>query len=69
MKAAQYTLEITKSFSAQLYAVTVTYVPVLKQEYILNQSTEMRDNMEDAIIWFEKFNQKSKENNVQLKKN
>ena len=34
LKAAEYALEIAKSFSAQLYAVTVTYVP---ESYHLKQ--------------------------------
>ena len=70
LKAAQYALDIAKSFSAPLYAVTVTYVSEsyhLKQEDVLNQSREMRDSMEDAKTWLEKFNQESKEDNVQLK--
>jgi len=71
LKAAEYALEIAKSFGAQLYAVTVTYVPEsyhLKQEDVLSQSKEIHDNsMEDAKTWLEKFNQKSKEDNIQLK--
>jgi nucleotide-binding universal stress UspA family protein len=70
LKAAEYASEIARSFSAQLYAVTVTYVPEsyhLKQEDVLNQSREMRDSMEDAKTWLEKFNQESKEDNIQLK--
>ena len=71
LKAAEYVLEIAKSFGAQLYAVTVTYVPEsyhLKQEDVLSQSKEIQDNsMEDAKTWLEKFNQKSKEDNIQLK--
>ena len=71
LKAAEYALEIAKSFGAQLYAVTVTYVPEsyhLKQEDVLSQSKEIHDNsMEDAKTWLEKFNHKSKEDNIQLK--
>jgi nucleotide-binding universal stress UspA family protein len=70
LKAAEYALEIAKSFSAQLYAVTVTYVPEsyhLKQEDVLNQSTEMRDSIEDAKTWLEKFNHDSREDSIQLK--
>ena len=70
LKAAEYALEIAKSFGAQLYAITVTSVPEsyhLKQEDVLNKSIEMHDGMEDAKIWFEKFNQHSKEANIQLK--
>jgi nucleotide-binding universal stress UspA family protein len=70
LKAAEYALEIAKSFSAQLYAVTVTYVPEsyhLKQEDVLNQSIEMRGSIEDAKTWLEKFNQDSREDSIQLK--
>jgi len=71
LKAAEYALEIAKSFSAQLYAVTVTYVPEsyhLKQEDVLNQSRQTSDNsMEDAKTWLERFNRESKEDNIQLK--
>jgi nucleotide-binding universal stress UspA family protein len=70
VKAAEYALEIAKSFSAQLYAVTVTYVPEsyhLKQEDVLNQSIEMRGSIEDAKTWLEKFNQDSREDSIQLK--
>ncbi|MGC2429326.1 MAG: universal stress protein [Nitrososphaeraceae archaeon] len=70
LKAAEYALEIAKSFSAQLYAVTVTYVPEsyhLKQEDVLNQSTEIRGSIEDAKTWLEKFNQDSREDSIQLK--
>jgi nucleotide-binding universal stress UspA family protein len=51
LKAAEYALEIAKSFRSPLYAVTVTYVPEshhLKQEDVLNQSREMHDSMEGA---------------------
>ena len=70
LKATEYALEIAKSFSAQLYAVTVTYVPEsyhLKQEDVLNQSIEMRGSIEDAKTWLEKFNQDSREDSIQLK--
>ena len=70
LKAAEYALEVAKSFSAQLYAVTVTYVPEsyhLKQEDVLNQSTEIRGSIEDAKTWLEKFNQDSREDSIKLK--
>jgi nucleotide-binding universal stress UspA family protein len=69
-KAAECALEIAKSFGAELYAVTVTYVPEsyhLKQEDVLNQSRQIHDSMEDAKTWLEKFKQESKEDNIQLK--
>jgi nucleotide-binding universal stress UspA family protein len=70
LKAAEYALEMAKSFRSQLYAVTVTYVPEsyhLKQEDVLNQSIEMRGSIEDAKTWLEKFNQDSREDSIQLK--
>lgn len=69
-KAAEYALEVAKSFGAQLYAVTVTSVPEsyhLKQEDVLNKSGEMADSMNDAKMWFEKFNQAAKLDNIELK--
>ena len=47
LKAAGYALDVAKSFNAQLFAVTVTYIPEsyhLKQEDILNKSSEMADS-------------------------
>jgi nucleotide-binding universal stress UspA family protein len=70
LKAAEYALEIAKSFRAELYAVTVTYVPEsypLEQEDVLNQSIEMRGSIEDAKTWLEKFNQDSREDSIHLK--
>ena len=43
LKAAEYALEVAKSFNAQLFAVTVTSVPQsyqLKQEEVLEDSKE-----------------------------
>ncbi len=67
LNAAEYALGVAISFGAQLYAVTVTYVPEsyhVKQEDVL---AEKSDSMNDAKTWFEKFNQDAKENNIQLK--
>ena len=55
-KAIEYALGVAKSFGAPLYAVTVTY-----------RSKEKSDRMNDAQIWFQKFDQDAKEKNVQLK--
>lgn len=69
-KAAEYALEVAKSFGAQLYAVTITSVPEsyhLKQEDVLNKSGEMTDSMNDAKMWFEKFNYAAKLDNIELK--
>jgi nucleotide-binding universal stress UspA family protein len=70
LKAAEYALEVARSFGAQLYAITVTSVPEsyhLKQEDVLNKSGEMADNMNDAKMWLEKFNHAAKLDNIELK--
>jgi nucleotide-binding universal stress UspA family protein len=69
-KAAEYALEVAKSFGAQLYAVTVTSVPEsyhLKQEDVLNKSGEMADSMNNAKMWLEKFSYAAKLDNIELK--
>jgi nucleotide-binding universal stress UspA family protein len=70
LKAAEYALDVAKSFGAELYAVTVTSVPEsyhLKQEDVLNKSGEMDYRMKDAKMWLEKFNQAAKLDNIELK--
>jgi nucleotide-binding universal stress UspA family protein len=69
LKAAEYALEVAKSFGAQLYAVTVTSVPEsyhLKQEDVLIKG-EMAESMNDAKMWLEKFNHAAKLGNIELK--
>ena len=69
LKAAEYALEVAKSFGAQLYAVTVTSVPEsyhLKQQDVLNKG-EMAESMNDAKMWLEKFNHSAKLGNIELK--
>jgi nucleotide-binding universal stress UspA family protein len=69
MKAAEYAQAITKSFAAQLYAVTVTYIPEsyhVKQKDILADSRETSDSKTDVEMWFEEFNRNARENNIQL---
>ena len=66
LKAAEYALDVAKSFSAQLFAITVTSVPQsyhLKQEDVLKQSNEMDDNK----TWLEEFSHAAKTDNVELK--
>ena len=49
LKAAEYALGVAKSFGAQLYAVTVTYVPErVKQEDVLAESRAKSHSMNDA---------------------
>ena len=69
LKAAEFALELAKSFGALLYAVTVTSVPEsynLKQVDVLKKASNFHDSIEDAQSWFEKFVHKAKENNVEL---
>ena len=72
-KASEYALELAKSFVAQLYAVTVTYIPEsdhLSQKEVLSKSLvedSSNNGMKDAGNWFENFTQNAKEHNIQLK--
>jgi nucleotide-binding universal stress UspA family protein len=62
LKAAEYALEVAKSFNAQLFAVTVTSVPQsyqIKQEEVLEESKEMADSR----AWLEKYTHEAKEKN------
>jgi nucleotide-binding universal stress UspA family protein len=66
LKAAEYALEVAKSFNAQLFAVTVTSVPQsyqMKHEEVLEESKEMSDSR----AWLEQFSHKAKEDNIELK--
>ncbi len=73
-KAAEYAIDLAKSFGAQLYAVTVTYIPAsdnLSQKDVINKSL-IEDNIDnngrkDAGEWFENFTQNANEKDVQLK--
>jgi nucleotide-binding universal stress UspA family protein len=73
-RAAEYAIDLAKSFGAQLYAVTVTYIPAsdsLSQKDVINKSL-IEDNIDnndrkDAGEWFENFTQNAKEHNIQLK--
>jgi nucleotide-binding universal stress UspA family protein len=65
-KAAEYALDMAKSFNAQLFAITVTSVPQsyhLKQEDVFEESREM----DDSKTWFEEFIHAAKRDNVELK--
>jgi len=70
IRAAEYALNLAKTYGAELNAVTVTSVPESyhsKQEEVLEHSSGISESSEDAKRWFEKFNEKAKENNIQLK--
>ena len=67
LKAAEYALEVAKSFNAQLVVATVTSIPQsyqIKQEEVLEESKEMADSR----AWLEKYSQEAKVNNIELKK-
>lgn len=70
-KAAEYALGVAKSFGAQLCAVTVTYTPEsppIKQEDKLLESKDISNKINnDTRIWFEKLDEDTKEQNIQLK--
>jgi nucleotide-binding universal stress UspA family protein len=47
VKAAEYALDIAKTYGATLHAVTVTYIPEsdhVRQEDVLEQSRQMSNN-------------------------
>jgi nucleotide-binding universal stress UspA family protein len=67
LKAAEYALEVAKSFNAQLFAVTLTSVPQsyqIKREEVLEGSKEMADSR----AWLEKYTHEAKEKNIELEK-
>jgi hypothetical protein len=69
LKAAEYALEIAKSFNSQLFAITVTSVPEsyhLRQEDVLDVLGESRE-MADSRRWLENFSHKAKTDNTELK--
>jgi nucleotide-binding universal stress UspA family protein len=69
LNAADRALDLARHFNANLYAITVTYIPEsyhLKQEDIMNESKN-RESMTDAKTWLDNFTQAAKESNVILK--
>jgi nucleotide-binding universal stress UspA family protein len=68
LKAAEYALEVAKSFNAQLYVCCYCHFcpqPYqIKQEEVLEESKEMADSR----AWLETFSHEAKENNIELKK-
>jgi nucleotide-binding universal stress UspA family protein len=66
LKAAEYALEVAKSFNAKLFAVTITSIPQsyqIKQEEVLEESKEM----DDSRAWLEKFSREAKTDKIELK--
>ncbi|HEY6534446.1 MAG TPA: universal stress protein [Candidatus Nitrosocosmicus sp.] len=73
-RAAEFAIDFAKFYKANLYAITVTYIPESKQitqkEVISKSLTEDNidnDAVKNAEDWFDRFVNKVKENNIQLK--
>jgi nucleotide-binding universal stress UspA family protein len=69
LKAAERALDLARLFHANLYAITVSYIPEsyhLKQEDFMNKS-KSKESMTDAKSWLDNFTQAAKESNVLLK--
>ena len=73
-KAAEFATDLAKFYNANLFAITVTYIPKLhnisQKEIISKSLTE--DNIDNNAVknaedWFEGFVSHAKENNIQLK--
>ena len=70
LNAAEKALDLARFFGANLYAITVSYIPEsyhLQQEDVLNKSKNMKDSMTDAKKWLDNFMQDAKKYNVILK--
>lgn len=73
-RAAAYAIDISKLYGAQLYVVTVTYIPEsdnLSQKEVLSRSL-IEDNVKNDAIhnaekWFEDLVNNANKNNIQLK--
>ena len=62
LDAAERALDFASIFNANLYAITVSYIPEsyhLKQEDILNKSKN-RESMTNAKTWLDNFMQTAK---------
>lgn len=72
--AAKYAIDLAKVFGAQLFVITVTYIPnsdQVTQKEVLSKSL-IEDNIDNKIIknagnWFENLLQTAKENNIPIK--
>ena len=70
LNAAEKALDLARFFGANLYAITVSYIPEsyhLQQEDVLNKSKNMKDSMTDAKKWLDNFMQDAKKYDVILK--
>lgn len=69
LNAAEKALDLARFFGANLYAITVSYIPEsyhLQQEDVMNKSKNMKDSMTDAKKWLDNFMQDAKKYNVIL---
>lgn len=70
LNGAEKALDLARFFGANLYAITVSYIPEsyhLQQEDVMNKSKNMKDSMTDAKKWLDNFMQDAKKYNVILK--
>jgi nucleotide-binding universal stress UspA family protein len=72
IKAAEYALNVAKSYGATLHAVTVTYIPEsyhVEQENVLDRPKQIREDTEEEDVkrWFERFNENAREIGIQLR--
>lgn len=73
-RAAAYARDLSKLYGAQLYVVTVTYIPKsdnLSQKEVLSRSL-IEDNVKNDAVhnaekWFEDLVNNANKNNIQLK--
>lgn len=71
-QAAEYAIDLAKKFDAELFAVTVTYIPAsdnLSHKQVLSKSLVEDSNnyMKDSEQWFDEFVQKASVYKVNLK--
>lgn len=71
-KAANYSLDLARSFGAQVFAVTVTYIPAnenISQKQILGKALveDRVDATHDSELWFDKFIGQARDDKINLK--
>ncbi|HXT84406.1 MAG TPA: universal stress protein [Verrucomicrobiae bacterium] len=73
-RAAEFAIDLAKFYKANLFAITVTYIPESKhisQKDVISKSL-IEDNINNNAVknaedWFERFINQAKENDIQLK--
>lgn len=71
-KAANYSLDLARSFGAQVFAVTVTYIPAnesISQKQMLGKALveDRVDATHDSELWFDKFIDQARDDKIDLK--